>query len=114
METQTSVESLIETAREAQNEPTTIGLQGKRQNHSIMEAFSYMCQIGGSIQLYFLRTSRKTKIISAHMRQGQSVGGRKWEDPKKNHLAHLQAELGLSHMWPEWGSNPHQTQRLDD
>ena len=45
---------------------------------------------------------------------GQSVGGRKREDPEKNHLAHPQAELGLSHMWPERGSNPHQTQRRDD
>ena len=42
---------------------------------------------------------------------GQSVGGRKREDPEKNHLAHPQAELGLSHMWPVRGSNPHQTQR---
>ena len=42
---------------------------------------------------------------------GQSEGGRKRKDPEKTHLAHPQAELGLSHMWPEWGSNPHQTQR---
>ena len=41
---------------------------------------------------------------------GQSVGGRKRENPEKNHLAHPQAELGLSHMWPVRGSNPHQTQ----
>ena len=40
---------------------------------------------------------------------GQSVGGRKRENPEKNHLT--QAELGLSHMWPVRGSNPHQTQR---
>ena len=32
---------------------------------------------------------------------GQSVDGRKREDPEKNHLAHPQAKLGLSHMWPE-------------
>ena len=51
------------------------------------------------------------KIISAHMRRThQSVGGRKRENPEKNHLAHPQAELGLSHMWPVRGSNPHQTQ----
>ena len=25
--------------------------------------------------------------------------------PRKKHLAHLQAELGLSHMCPMWGSN---------
>ena len=42
---------------------------------------------------------------------GQSVGGRKQENPEKYHLAHLQAELGLSHMWPMQGSNPHQTKR---
>ena len=40
-----------------------------------------------------------------------AVGGRKRENPKKNHPAHPQAELGLSHMWPVRGSNPHQTQR---
>ena len=35
---------------------------------------------------------------------GQSVGGAKRENPAKNHLAQPQAELGLSHMWPERGS----------
>ena len=30
----------------------------------------------------------------------QSVGGQKRESPEKNHLAHPQAELGLSYMWP--------------
>ena len=30
---------------------------------------------------------------------GQSVGGRKRENPEKNHLAHPQAELGLSHIF---------------
>ena len=42
---------------------------------------------------------------------GQSVGGRKREIPEKKHLAHPQAEVGLSHMLPARGSNPHQTQR---
>ena len=41
---------------------------------------------------------------------GKSVGGRKRENPEGNHLAHPQAELGLSHMWSERGWNPHQTQ----
>ena len=39
------------------------------------------------------------------------VGGRKRENPEKKHP---QADLGLSHMWPVRGSNPHQTQRKDD
>ena len=30
--------------------------------------------------------------------------GRKWENPEKNHLAHPQAELGLSYMCPMWAS----------
>ena len=29
---------------------------------------------------------------------GQSVGGQKGENPEKKHLAHPQAELGLSHV----------------
>ena len=53
------------------------------------------------------------KIISAHM-TGQSVGGAKTGEPREKPPRHPQAELGLSHMWPERGSNPHQTQRYDD
>ena len=41
----------------------------------------------------------------------QSVGGGKRDNPQKNHLTHPQAELGLSHMWPMRGLNPHQSQR---
>ena len=47
------------------------------------------------------------KIILAHTITANQKVGRK----RKNHLAHPQAELGLSHMWPERVSNPHQTQR---
>ena len=47
-------------------------------------------------------------IISAHMRTANQKVGRKRENPYKTHLAHPQAELGLSHMWPERSSNPHQ------
>ena len=54
------------------------------------------------------------KIIAAHMRRANPYLWRKRENPEKNHLAHPQAELGLSHMWPERGSNPHQTQQWDD
>ena len=44
---------------------------------------------------------------------GQSVGGRKREIPEKKHLAHPQAEVGLSHMLPARGLNPHQKQRTN-
>ena len=40
----------------------------------------------------------------------QSVGGKKREYHKKK-TWHPQAVLGLSHMWPVWGSNQHQAQR---
>ena len=43
-----------------------------------------------------------------HFEPSQSLGGAKTGDPQKNHL---QAELGLSHMWPKIGTNP---QRWDD
>ena len=45
------------------------------------------------------------------MRRANQKVGRKRENPEKYHLAHPQAELGLSHMGPVRGSNPHQTQR---
>ena len=41
---------------------------------------------------------------------GQSVGGAKTENLKTKLLPHPQAELGLSHMCPFWGSSSHQTQ----
>ena len=40
--------------------------------------------------------------------------GEKREYPGKNHLTHPQVELDLSHLWPVWSSNPHQSQRWDD
>ena len=48
------------------------------------------------------------KIISLISRQT------KMGVPPENHLTHPQAELDLSHMWPLWGSNPHQPQQWDD
>ena len=34
--------------------------------------------------------------------------------PQENHLTHPQAELGMSHMCPMQGSNPHRPQRWGD
>ena len=44
----------------------------------------------------FTSLSRLFQLISSET--GQSVGGAKIEIPEKNHLAHPQAELVLSHM----------------
>ena len=61
------------------------------------------------------------KIISAHMRRdNQLVGenrrtprnvGENGRTPRKTTRHTRNQNFGLSHMWPEQGSNPHQTQR---
>ena len=41
-----------------------------------------------------------------HFQPSQSEGGAKTADPREKPPDHLPAELGLSHMRPELGSNP--------
>ena len=43
-----------------------------------------------------------------HFEPIQSTGGVKTGDPWQKPPDHMQAELGLSYMWPELGSNPQQ------
>ena len=66
-------------------------------------------------QILFNSVLRPFQDYFSSYETGQSVGGRKREIPekKKKHLAHPQAEVGLSHMLPARGSNPHQTQRTN-
>ena len=40
-----------------------------------------------------------------HFEPSQSLGGAKTGDPREKPPDHLQEQLGLSHMWPEHGSN---------
>ena len=48
-------------------------------------------------------------IISLILRRVNIQVGQKLENPEKKHLSTCkQAELGLSHLWPERGSNPQQ------
>ena len=68
----------------------------------------------GSLFFFFNSVLRPVQDYFSSYETGQSVGRRKRENPEKNHLAHPQAELGLSHMWSVRGSNPHQTQWRDD
>ena len=49
---------------------------------------------------------RPVKIISLILSRISRKVGRKWEIPEKKTPDHQQTELGLSHMWPELGSNP--------
>ena len=72
------------------------------------------CHLGSSVYFFFNSVLRPFHDYFSSYETGQSVGGRKRENTEKNHLAHPQAELGLSHMWPERGSNPHKTQRRDE
>ena len=64
-------------------------------------------------QILFNSVLRPFQDYFSSYETGQSVGGRKREIPEKKHLAHPQAEVGLSHMLPARGSNPHQTQRTN-
>ena len=41
-----------------------------------------------------------------HFEQSQSFGGVKTGNPWEKTPDQTQAKLGLSHMWPELGSNP--------
>ena len=63
---------------------------------------------------FFVQFNVPFKIISLISRRANQKVGRKREYPGKNHLTHPQVELDLSHLWPVWGSNPHQSQRWDD
>ena len=63
---------------------------------------------------FFVQFYVPFKIISLISRRANQKVGRKREYPGKNHLTHPQVELDLSHLWPVWGSNPHQSQRWDD
>ena len=62
-------------------------------------------------EVFFYSVLRPIQDYFSSYETGQSVGGAKTGEPREKHLTHPQAELGLSHMWPERGSNPHQTQR---
>ena len=73
-------------------------------------ASSTLCDIVFFICFFLNSVLRPFQDYFSSYETGQSVGGRKRENPEKNHLAHPQAELGLSHMWPVRGSNLHQTQ----
>ena len=65
-------------------------------------SFEFVSQKNSVIFIYFslclIQVYVPFKIISAHMRRADQYVGRKRENPEKNHLAHPQAELGLSHV----------------
>ena len=55
------------------------------------------------IYLFLILRFTARKDCFTHFYLSQSLGGAKREIPEKNHL---QAELGMSHIRPELGSNP--------
>ena len=69
-----------------------------------MSHFTSADQMGGFLFSFSFFNSALRQDYFSSYETGQSVG-RKRENPGKNHLAHPQAELGLSHMWPVRGSN---------
>ena len=61
--------------------------------------------------IYFYLGFTACQDYFTHFEPSQSVGGAKTGDPREKTPDHPQAELGLSHMWSELGSNP---QRWDE
>ena len=76
-----------------------------------MNNIGKICTLHGHVFVFFIQFYVSFRVISAHMRRANQKVGRKRENPEKNHLAHPQAELRLSHMWSVRGLNPHRTQR---
>ena len=68
----------------------------KEEKHKVwydIDLFFYLCF-----------TARQDYLHS--FEPGQSLGGAKMGDPREKPPDHPQAELGLSHIRPELGSNP--------
>ena len=59
----------------------------------------------------FLFSLTSLSRLSQLIEKDHSVGERKRKNPMKNLLSHMQAELGLPHMWPVQGSNTALKQR---
>ena len=62
---------------------------------------------GGDVCLIYIFKFSFTSLSRLFQLICDNQVGRKRENPEKKHLVHLQADLGLSHMWLERGSNPH-------
>ena len=63
--------------------------------------------------LLFILTSF-SRLFHSYRDESISRWGENGSSPGKNHLTQPQEELDLSHIWPKWGSNPHQPQRWND
>ena len=91
-------------------------LQSTKKTNVVLQSAPESCtifnpRITTNGQILFNSVLRPFQDYFSSYETGQSVGGRKRKIPEKKHLAHPQAEVGLSHMLPARGSNPHQTQR---
>ena len=59
-------------------------------------------------RLLFFHLGFTARHYFTYFELSQSLGRVKMGDPQEKTSDHPQAELGLSHMWPELGSNPQQ------
>ena len=60
---------------------------------------------------YYYSVLRPFQDYFSSNETGQSVGGAKTGEPREKPPDTPASRTNLSHMWPERGSNPHQTQR---
>ena len=76
----------------------TVFTRERKLDRNWMYSHSYKVQKRAPFHFPCVHVSRPFQDNFSSYETGQSVGGRKRENPGKNHLAHPQAELGLSHM----------------
>ena len=92
-------------------------LQSTKKTNVVLQSAPDSCTIIHELlrldKYFFNSVLRPFQDYFSSYETGQAVGGRKREIPEKKHLAHPQAEVGLSHMLPARSSNPHQTQRTN-
>ena len=92
-------------------------LQSTKKTNVVLQSAPESCTIiRESLRMdkyFFNSVLRPFQDYFSSYETGQSVGGRKREIPEEKHLTHPQTEVGLSHMLPARGSNPHQTQRTN-
>ena len=98
----------------------------RAQNNYVDQGYNLVCPVSipyhflllnghfnvSFLLLFFHEVLRPFQYYFSSYETSQSVGETETGEPtRKKHPTHPQAKLGLSHMWPERGSNPHQTQR---
>ena len=100
------INSLVRTSVTVFNSECAMGFNVPLTTRQSRRDFLFCLVLG-----FFTWVLRPVNIISLILSRVNRKVGRKREIPEKNYLTTLKQKVGLSHMWPELGSNQ---QRWDD